>query len=372
MRDRWLRAAGIFFHRPCPERVAGRTADAWIRRLPQPFPCHMVRSARPMMHPAAKISLSVAVIILTGAILAPAMFFLGKGYAAWGAGNWVGSVPPLEFIRDAAERSGFNRYFNRAILLAAIIWLVPLWKWLARDRRDGACEVAMIGFLPLDRRAAGHGLLGFALAAGLLAVLGWFLVNGGLFRPADPPKWSAWSGALLAGVSVALLEEWFFRGLLFAILRRAWSTSKALIFLTLFFALVHFLKPPEGSEPDVVTWWSGFGLLGAVFGGFGNVDFLLAEFAMLTAVGLVLGLAALRTGSLWLPVGLHAGWVFGLKWFGSVTATTKDLRAGEWLPWMGTNLKIGLFPLITVLVTGALALWITRARRPVAAEREMS
>lgn len=318
-----------------------------------------------MLHPAVKITLSVLVIIVTGAVLAPAVFFLGKAYAAWGADNWVQSVPPLEFVRDAADRSGFTRYFNRAILVAAIVWLLPLWRWLAAD--DPRYQVPMIGFRPLDRRALGHALLGFGLAAGMLAVLGWLLLRGDLFRWSEPPKWNAWTGALTAGVAVALLEEWFFRGLLFAILRRAWSTAKALIFLTLFFALIHFLKPPEGTEIVAadVSWASGFHLLGLIFGSFGDVDFLLAEFAMLTAVGLVLGLAVLRTGTLWLAIGLHAGWVFGLKWFGALTRTTRDLRDGDWLPWMGTNLKIGLWPLAAVALTGVLALLLAgRPRRP--------
>lgn len=319
------------------------------------------------LHPAIKITLSVVVVIITGAILAPAVFFVGKAYAAWGEGGWVRSVPPLEFVRDAADRSGFTRYFNRAILVAAVVWLIPLWRWLAAA--DPGREVPMIGFRPLDRRALGHALLGFGLAAGVLAVLGWLLLRGDLFRWGDPPGWGVWSTALTAGVAVALLEEWFFRGLLFAILRRAWSTGKALIFLTLFFALVHFLQPPEGTEiADAdVTWGSGFHLLGLILGNFGNVDFLLAEFAMLTAVGLILGLAVLRTGTLWLAVGLHAGWVFGLKWFSALTRTTRDLRDGEWLPWMGTNLKIGLWPLTAVAVTGVLALWL--AGRPAGGRR---
>jgi membrane protease YdiL (CAAX protease family) len=101
-------------------------------------------------------------------------------------------------------------------------------------------------------------------------------------------------------------------------------------------------------------------VIGQIFGHFGHMDFLLAEFATLCAVGWVLVMARLRTGRLWAGIGLHAGWVFGLKYFSSLTRGSKELRAGEWLPWIGTNLKIGLVPLVVVLLTGWIVLRLAK------------
>ena len=130
----------------------------------------------------------------------------------------------------------------------------------------------------------------------------------------------------------------------------------------LFAAVVHFMKPPEGMAIPAteVAWHSGFQVIGQILGHFGHLDFLLAEFATLCAVGWVLVTTRLRTGRLWAGIGLHAGWVFGLKYFSSLTRGSKELRAGEWLPWIGTNLKIGLVPLVVVVLTGGLVLWLAR------------
>ena len=67
-----------------------------------------------------------------------------------------------------------------------------------------------------------------------------------------------------------------------------------------------------------------------------------------------IGIARLRTRSLWLPVGLHAGWIFGLKIFSAHFKATPSLNSGDWLPWIGINIKIGVVPLIMVSLTGVL------------------
>ena len=95
----------------------------------------------------------------------------------------------------------------------------------------------------------------------------------------------------------------------------------------------------------------GFAVLAQIARGFGDVQFLLAEFATLFAVGWVLTQVRMKTGALWAGIGLHGGWVFGLKYFSALT-----LYQTGWLPWIGPNLKIGLAPLVTVLFTGWLVL----------------
>jgi hypothetical protein len=61
--------------------------------------------------------------------------------------------------------------------------------------------------------------------------------------------------------------------------------------------------------------------------GFGDVQFLLAEFATLFAVGWVLAQVRMQTGALWAGIGLHGGWVFGLKYFSALTDLQQRLAA---------------------------------------------
>ena len=78
----------------------------------------------------------------------------------------------------------------------------------------------------------------------------------------------------------------------------------------------------------------------------------------------MLAVARLRTGSLWLPIGLHAGWIFGLKIFSAYFASTRELSQGDWLPWIGANIKIGVTPLIIVSFTGVLVAWLFKKVGP--------
>lgn len=293
-----------------------------------------------------KLLLYLAAVMLGGALLAPALFSLGQWGKSWlpdsgGFGAWL-----YEEIR----RAHFTRYFNRAVMISALILIVPFLRWVRLDR----------SLLPRWKPVAqglGQWALGFALAAGLLLALGFVFLQMGAYQLRPKPDWGNVGQAITAALGAGVLEEFFFRGLLLGLLLRTMSVRTALVAGTFVFALVHFLKPPEGWQiPDSeVTWASGFTVLRQIAAGFGDVDFLLAEFATLFAVGWVLARARMHTGALWLSIGLHGGWIFGLKYFSSLTR-----HQPGWLPWIGSNLKVGLMPLVVVLLTGWLAVRLSR------------
>jgi hypothetical protein len=80
---------------------------------------------------------------------------------------------------------------------------------------------------------------------------------------------------------------------------------------------------------------------------------VLAAFTTLFLLGWILADARLRTRSLWLPIGLHSGWIFVSGVVGKVT------KRPEILPWLGRNFLIGLIPLGLALVSWALMfLWL--------------
>ncbi len=301
-----------------------------------------------------KLLLYIGAVLLGGALLAPWLVRGGmaclpvESISGGGAAGWL-----AEKIHDAP----FARYFSRACQFWAVALLWPLIRWTGMDRAL---------FPPL--RPVGSGLreyaLGFALAAGLLLALGWGLCTTGAFRLKPEPAWGGVREALSAALGAGVLEELFFRGALFGLLLRSLPARTAVFATTFLFAFVHFLRPPEGwSLPiEEVTWSSGLLVLRAIGGGFLDAHFLLAEFATLFAVGWVLCAARVRTGRLWASMGLHGGWVFGLKYFSALTLSSKALRAGEHLPWMGVNLKIGLAPLLVIALTGWVFLMVVRKR----------
>jgi membrane protease YdiL (CAAX protease family) len=114
------------------------------------------------------------------------------------------------------------------------------------------------------------------------------------------------------------------------------------------FAAVHFLKPDPSVKVEVVHWTSGLALVPSMFHQFVEPLLLLGGFGTLLVFGLVLGMAAQRTGSLWLSIGLHAGLVFVKLVF----AKGAELRAGS-LPWVGAQLEVGVWPILTLLLLGA-------------------
>lgn len=290
-----------------------------------------------------KLLLYLAAVMLGGALLAPALFELGQWAKGWLEDSTGG---PGAWLLSEIQRAHFTRYFNRAVLVCALLFIWPFLRWVKLDR----------SLLPAWKPVS-TGLkqwsLGFLLAAGLLLALGFIFLQMGAYRLRPNPHWLRFGEPITAALGAGIIEEFFFRGLLMGLLLRTMSVRSALISGTFVFAVVHFLKPPDGwqlADADV-TWSSGFVVLSQIAAGFGDVQFLLAEFATLFAVGWVLAQTRMKTGALWAGIGLHGGWIFGLKYFSSLTSSRP-----EWLPWIGNNLKIGLMPLIVVLFTGWLAI----------------
>lgn len=169
--------------------------------------------------------------------------------------------------------------------------------------------------------------------------------------------WTLIFGALVAGICVALLEEFFFRGCLLGLAVRNMRQLTALLSVSAFFSIVHFLKPPEHTlnYPEVIEWWAGFWYAGQIFAQFGNPVFILAEFTLLFVVGWVLGYARLKTNSLWLSIGLHAGWVFGIKVFSGITR--RAIPPEETAIWVGPSLRSGMASMLVLALSGIIVWW---------------
>ena len=168
--------------------------------------------------------------------------------------------------------------------------------------------------------------------------------------------------ALLAALTVGFLEEIFFRGVIFKGLLEDWRPAAAFAVSSLFYAGIHFLKPADDISLAGIDPWAGIRYLIGAFQPFLDLVTLLPGLFGLFLIGIVLSYAFLRTGSLYLSIGLHAGWVFALK----SIRVYGDFRREE-LGWLfgssDPKLVSGVAGWIAIVAVGVIIHWITRKRQ---------
>jgi membrane protease YdiL (CAAX protease family) len=286
---------------------------------------------------AARLAAYFIGIVIVGALLAPILFWSAQALAAHGVFAFL-----LKY--------DFDTFFHRAILVAAVFLLWPLL------RVSNVRHMADLGLgsNPHWVRDAGFGVL---LSIIPLLFCGALLIFLHIYSIRHVLVWPRFGKVLLAGASVPFIEETFFRGILLGLLLRSGRRLLSIIAVSALFAAVHFLKGSEW-EPAIVTWTSGFQSIGDAFAGFGDPTMVLAAFATLFLIGCILADARVLTHSLWLPIGLHAGWILASGAF-SWLARRQMLA----LPWLGKNLLVGIIPLGLAAVTWILMrLWLKNDR----------
>ena len=285
------------------------------------------------MKDAARLAAYFIAIIVVGALLAPILFWSAQALAAHG-------VFPFLVKYD------FDTFFHRAILVAAVLLLWPLL------RVSNVRGLGDLGLTPNPRwaRDVGCGVL-LSVIPLLFCVALLIALHVYSFRHVF--VWPRLGKVLLAAISVPFIEETFFRGIVLGILLRTSRKLLSIVAVSGLFAAVHFLKGSE-REPTIVTWTSGFQSIGDAFAGFGDPMMVLAAFATLFLIGCILADARVLTRSLWLPIGLHAGWIFASGTFSWLAR--QQMVA---LPWLGKNLLVGVIPLGLAAVTWVLMrLWL--------------
>jgi membrane protease YdiL (CAAX protease family) len=319
---------------------------------------------------AFKILVFTVGTVVLGAVLAPFLYQGGKYVVAQG---WLEGTL-FDGINGSMDRAKFSRYFNRAILLGGFIMIFPAVRWFnaGKEGRGSVKE-----FLKLEPNPAWwrHLITGFLVGGASLILLGWGYVAQGwyLMNDTDAPLYEILLEALGTGIAVGLLEELVFRGALYAVLSKILRPKPLFLVVAALFALLHFFNPPHSLTVDVVHGGSGFWFVGRIFqhffSQFGDFYFLLSEFAVLFAIGLVLGYTREKTGSLWLGIGLHAGWVFGVKTLSPLTTRAFDRDA--MMPWLGDTLRVGAVSFFVVAFTGlAMWLWFRQSNRRIEQESE--
>ena len=177
----------------------------------------------------------------------------------------------------------------------------------------------------------------------LSLLFGWIRISGLALSGEPAGVWlrTTWL-AILVNATAAVIEEVLFRGFLVTGLKEAWDEKGAVFVSAVIFGASHLLAASARNS----NW---------------------LEFIPLLAIpGVLLGWVYLRTGNLWLPVGLHFAWnlfqddilnltgkISGDTIFGFMTA----VRGPGWM--MGTDFGIELGGLgIIAAASAALVVWL--------------
>lgn len=271
-------------------------------------------------------------VFLGGALLAPPVY--------WG----VVEIGGLVFGEGVFSPPPFHRVVHRSILLLA---LAGMWWYL---KRSGVHRWGQLGYAGPDK--GGRVLAGFLLALLTTAILAAaaFSVQARIWSP-GVLRWSNFLvNTTLSCAVVALIEETLFRGGLFKSIQRKDGLWKAAFISSVIYSLVHFFARPD--NPAVVRWSSGFVALAGMFRGFTDPQFLVPAFLNLLLLGLIFCAAFEKSGSIFLSLGLHAGFVFGVKAYGFLTEPAPLQSTLFW----GTDRLVDSWAVLAGL--GALGLWV--------------
>jgi len=319
-----------------------------------------------------KVWLYAMASILLGAWLAPILYNMGKALAEVSSVKQING--PIEWIADHARSADFPQFFVGSMGLAAVLLALPFAGWVRAERSGSSSNrpwqiripAASSGELrgqPLAKNphALRHVFLGLCVGAGLFAVICGLMLASKFFQLSHPPggHLRAVFGILLGAIVGGAVQEVVFRGVILGIFLRAMRPALAIGFSALLFALFHFLYPSGGlnvADPDAAG--VGFELVGLLLSQFYDIKIVVGIFAPLLALGAVLAFARWRTASLWLPIGLHVGWICVTTLSDHFTVSSVPLDvAMEFL--FGNSLQQGMCAFFGILVAGLVINFLT-------------
>jgi len=115
-----------------------------------------------------------------------------------------------------------------------------------------------------------------------------------------------------AALLISVIEESFFRVLIFRNLLKRCSVFSAVVLCSALYAVAHLIAPVKSFRYEEFSLLAGFHYLNTVVTRM-TLPGAWQVFLGLFLVGIVLCGVMYRTNSLSLCIGLHAGWVIGLK-----------------------------------------------------------
>jgi uncharacterized protein len=261
---------------------------------------------------------------------------------------------PLWLLVELVADQPIHRIMHRSAMLAALAGVV----WLTRHMQLANRQA--LGYGLARRQFVRQLLLGWLIGAAIMAPLMAMLFQ--LEVRVLKPQFATASALLqiaLAGVAsgliVALIEETFFRGVLYSAVERESGARAAIVLPSLLYAALHFLDGRLRIPADEVHWSSGFAVLAKIFERYGDPVGLLDSFLALFGVGVLLAVVRWRTRSIAATLGMHAAWVCIIAFVRETSRVNREAPA-HWLVgsydgvigWAALA-WIGLFLLISLL-----------------------
>jgi membrane protease YdiL (CAAX protease family) len=295
-------------------------------------PSHSSRSA---LNPACVLGGYLSAVFIGGALIAP----------------WVWTLVQQFLPGSAIALQPFRRYVDRSLLGLA---LLGLWPMVRSGLFPGWRSFGLV-WSPTRRRELWTGMAGgmASLAVVAMVALGF---GARTWNSGHPPIILISHGlrSVGAAVAVSLMEELLFRGMVFGSLRARFPFTPSALGSAALYAVVHFFRRP--SAPDTIGPWTGLEMLGRMLAGLADPSQIFPGVLTLMAIGWLLAWCRERTGGLWLPLGLHAGWIF---WFKSYTFFTTPVagRVSQGWWWGSERLHDGW---LTFGVIGLTTIWFVR------------
>jgi hypothetical protein len=232
--------------------------------------------------------------------------------------------PVYQFAHALQPDWQFSKVLGRfwqLLLLAGVA--VAVWRLGLRGRADWGYGLPRARFL----RQAGAGL---ALGVATMLPIALVIVALGIRNPRPDLDASmlltGMAAGALTGLVVALVEETFFRGLMFRAVVLDSGPATAVWTTAILYAAIHFFARVKIPQAEV-AWDSGIALLGSSLARFADPVAIADAFITLAIVGLLLGLVRHWTGSIAAGIGLHMGWVCVIK---ATSTVTRHDAAARW------------------------------------------
>lgn len=215
--------------------------------------------------PVRRLIGTIALVLLLAAITSGLVLLLG--------GDWP-----------------FRRVFSR---VASFFAFLAVWRHVRREYGGAWSAIGLRAVSSWKREFGGAFLVAVGLAGVVVAIR---YAAGGVELALQPPKKIAYEflKAILTATAVAFPEEIFFRGYIIGEFTKSMKRGAAIVAGSLFFAAVHFIRPLPSPQEAVM------------------------EFIGLFLTGALLTRIYLATNSLASAIGLHAGWIFFMKFDGAL------------------------------------------------------
>ena len=266
-------------------------------------------------------------------------------YAIWAVGIrfislWL-SIP--QAISSTLNRAGGIAICIAASSLASHIILKRSFGNLAFRRHGGWWQDFLVGLL--------LSLVGMVALFAIFVQNGWLTTQSWRWQTLSLGTWISvvWY-SILVNAYAAIGEEVIFRGYMLSGFKEAWGETIGLAVMSVIFAAQHLVVRTAQETPMAL--------------------FIVS----LIGPGLLLGWAYLRTGSLWLPLGIHFMWNLaqddflnlpGRTGLESIFGMQTRSRGPQWLVGSAYGIETGLLSIVPLGI-GFLGVWLwTHKHKPV-------